>query len=61
MKLTLASTSKFKSEILDTVKLNHFLEESNFKEVSSNKDVYKYVMDLALGKALSIKNKVDSG
>lgn len=61
MKLTLASTSKFKSEILDTVKLNHFLEESNFEEVSSNKDVYKYVMDLALGKALSIKNKVDSG
>ena len=61
MKLTLASTSKFKSEILDTVKLNHFLEESNFEEVSSNKDVYKYVMDLALGKALSIKDKVDSG
>ncbi len=61
MKLTLASTSKFKSEILDTVKLNHFLEESNFEEISSNKDVYKYVMDLALGKALSIKNKVDSG
>ena len=61
MKLTLASTSKFKSEILDTVKLNHFLEKSNFEEVSSNKNVYKYVMDLAFGKALSIKNKVDSG
>lgn len=62
MKLTLASTSKFKSDILNTVKLNHFLIESNFEEVSPNfNDVYKYVKDLALGKALSVKDKVDSG
>ena len=41
---------------------NHFLIESNFEEVSPNfNDVYKYVKDLALGKALSVKDKVDSG
>ena len=62
MKLTLASTSKFKSDIMNTVKLNHFLIESDFEEVSPNfDDVYKYVEDLALGKAMSVLNKVDSG
>ena len=62
MKLTLASTSKFKSDIMNTVKLNHFLIESDFEEISSNfDDVYKYVEDLALGKAMSVLNKVDSG
>lgn len=62
MKLILASTSKFKSEILNTVKLNHFQVESDFEEISKNTDnVYKYVIDLARGKALSIKNKVDDG
>ena len=62
MKLTLASTSKFKSNIMNTVKLNHFLVESNFKETKENfKNVYEYVKDLALGKALSVKDKVDSG
>ncbi len=62
MKLTLASTSKFKSEIMTTVMLNHFVMKSNFDEISSNyNDVYKYVKDLALGKALSIKDNIDSG
>ena len=62
MKLTLASTSKFKSDIMNTVKLNHFLIKSDFEEVSKNfNNVYEYVKDLALGKALSVKDKVDTG
>ncbi len=62
MKLTLASTSKFKSDIMNTVKLNHFLIKSDFEEISKNfNNVYEYVKDLALGKALSVKDKVDTG
>ncbi len=62
MKLTLASTSKFKSDIMNKAKLNHFLIESDFEEISSNfNDVYKYVEDIALGKAMSVLNKVDNG
>lgn len=46
MKLVLASTSKFKNEILDKVGLNHSQMNSDFEELSPNKDnVYQYVKD----------------
>ncbi len=60
MKLVLASTSKFKNEILNKVGLNHSQMNSDFEELSSNKDnVYQYVKDLSYGKAKSIEDKVD--
>lgn len=55
MKLILASTSHFKSEILSKVGLNHSIFASNFEEVSNSKDVYQYVKDLSLGKAKSVE------
>lgn len=61
MKLILASTSKFKNEILDKVGINHDKMNSDFEEESTNtNDVYKYVKDLSLGKAKSIEDKVDN-
>ncbi len=52
MKLMLASTSKFKSEILSKVHLNHECVKSNFVEELDNRDdVYEYVKALSLGKA----------
>lgn len=61
MKLILASTSKFKSDILNTAHLFHKCIESNFEEESTKKDVYEYVCDLALGKAKSVENKENDG
>lgn len=61
MKVFLATTSKFKSDIMNTVKLNHYLIKSNFKEYSNKKDVYEYVKELSLGKANSVLNKVTEG
>lgn len=62
MKVTLASTSKYKSNILNTVKFNHCQIDCSFEEKSSNSDnVYEYVKDLALGKANSVESKVDGG
>ena len=58
MKLVLASTSKFKSTIMDKVKMSHINVASDFEEVSFNTDVYDYVKELALGKANSVKDKV---
>lgn len=60
MKLVLASTSKLKNEILEKVGLNHSQMNSDFEEISLNKDnVYQYVKDLSYGKAKSIEEKVD--
>ncbi len=62
MKVTLASTSKYKNNLLDIVKFNHYQVDCDFEEKSSNRgDVYNYVKDLALGKAKSVENKVDRG
>ena len=55
MKLVLASTSKFKSEILDKVKMKHHFVSSNYDDKKNIKDnVYEYVKKLSLGKANSI-------
>ena len=61
MKLVLASTSKFKNAIMDKVGMQHDKMNSDFDELSVNSgDVYQYVEDLALGKAKSIKDKVNN-
>lgn len=61
MKLVLAITSKFKSEILNKVNLKHLVLENNFDESTLKcDDVYEYVMNLAYGKANSVKCKKDS-
>lgn len=61
MKLTLASTSKFKNEIFDKVKLSHDSINPTCEEISSKKNPYEYVMELSLNKAKSIleKSKTD--
>lgn len=60
MKITLASTSKFKSEILNRVGLKHQTYPSQCEEISSNENPYEYVKELAFKKANSLKNKVDT-
>lgn len=61
MKITLASTSKFKNNILNTVKIKHDMVEPNFLENSKEKDVYKYVCELSLGKAQSVRKTIKEG
>lgn len=62
MKVTLASTSKFKNSLLDNVKFNHFQIDCKVEEKSENRgNVYQYVKDISLGKALSVKDVVDRG
>lgn len=62
MKLILASTSKYKSNVLNQAGLKHFVVESDFDEDSVEKnDVYDYVKKLSYGKALSVADKVNEG
>ncbi len=62
MKLVLASTNKFKSDIMDKVCMKHSLCESDYLEHEiDSSDVYSYVKAQSLGKANSIKDKIDSG
>ena len=62
MKVFLATTSKFKNEILDTVGIKHSMVESSFDEDSIiENNVYEYVKKLSLGKANSVIDKVDDG
>ena len=61
MKIVLATTSKFKNKIMDTVGIKHSMIESDFNEdLVSEKNVYEYVKKLALGKASSVKEKVNN-
>lgn len=53
--ITLASASKFKSEILSRVHIKHVCMASKCDEISAYKDPYKYVMSLAKNKAKSLK------
>ena len=62
MKLVLASTSKYKSNVLNQAGLKHFVVESDFDEDSVEKnDVYDYLKKLSYGKALSVVDKVKEG
>lgn len=56
MKITLASTSKFKNRILDTVHIKHDQISPNCEEHSTKKNPYEYVMDIAKQKLDSISN-----
>ena len=58
MKIVLASTSKQKNEILNTVHIKHSQIASDFEEKKQkNENVYSYVKRLAYGKAESIEKK----
>ena len=62
MKLILASTSKYKSNVLNQARLKHFVVESDFDEdLVEKNDVYDYVKKLSYGKALSVVDKVKEG
>lgn len=56
MKITLASTSKFKNQILDTVKIKHDQIAPTSDEISNHKDPYEYVKDIAKQKLDSVIN-----
>ncbi len=56
MKITLASTSKFKNNILNTVGIHHDSVSPTTEETSTKKDPYEYVKELSLNKAQSIIN-----
>lgn len=59
MEIVLASTSKFKSEILSKCHIKHKCMRINYEENSNESDYKKYVMELALGKAECLRNEVD--
>ena len=56
MKITLASTSKFKNQILDTVHIKHDKISPKCEEKSNYKDPYEYVKDIAKQKLDSVSN-----
>ena len=56
MKITLASTSKFKNNILNVVGINHNSVAPKCEELSNYQNPYDYVKDLSLKKATSIKD-----
>lgn len=62
MKLILASSSKFKREILDNVGIKHISVDSKYDEdISDYIDVYDYVKKLSLGKANGVINEFNEG
>lgn len=57
MKLVLASTSSFKSNVLKQACIKHIKKESNYIETKkNNEDVYEYVKRLSLEKAYSVNS-----
>ena len=55
MKLVLASTSSFKSDVLKQACIKHIKRESNYIEIKQDEeDVYEYVKRLSLEKAYSV-------
>ncbi len=61
VKITLASTSKYKRSILDRVHIKHDSIAPICDEISYESDPYKYVMDIAKQKVLSVQDKVFEG
>ena len=61
MKIILASTSKFKNEILTKVGIKHSNKSPLGEEISNQKDPYKYVCELSYNKAYSIQDKISEG
>lgn len=58
MEIVLASTSKFKSDILSRCHIKHKCMSIDYEENSNEIDYKKYVMELALGKAECLRNEV---
>ena len=59
--LVLASTSKYRRQILDQVFLKHMAIASEFEEKSNNREnPYTYVKGLSLGKAKNVASKVEN-
>lgn len=58
MEIVLASTSKFKSDILSRCHIKHKCLSIDYEENSNEIDYKKYVMELALGKAECLRNEV---
>lgn len=56
MKITLASTSKFKKEILNRVGIKHNSIDPKCEEISDHKNPYEYVKEISLNKARSIED-----
>lgn len=56
MKITLASTSKFKKEILNRVGIKHNSIDPKCEEISDHKNPYEYVKEISLNKAKSIED-----
>ena len=59
MKLILASNSKDRKKILDTLHINYEVIPSNIEENSSCKNVYDYVMDLSKQKASNVYKRTN--
>ena len=59
MEIVLASTSKFKSDILSRCHIKHKCMSIDYEENSNENDYKKYVMELALGKAECLRNEVN--
>lgn len=59
MKVFLATTSKFKNQILDTVGIKHSSIDSNYDEtLIKEENAYEYVKELAFNKANNVIDKV---
>ena len=56
MKITLASTSKFKKEILNRVGIKHNSVDPKCEEISDHKNPYEYVKEISINKARSIED-----
>ena len=59
MKIVLASGSKQRRDILDSMGLKYEIIKSNIEEKSKYKTPEKYVMDLSTQKGYAVKNKTD--
>lgn len=59
MRVILASSSKQRRELFDMIGLEYEVITSDVDEISSKKIPSKYVEELSLGKALSVKEKVE--
>ena len=58
MEIVLASTSKFKSDILSRCHIKHKCMSIDYEENSNESNYIEYVKELALGKAECLRNKV---
>ena len=58
MEIVLASTSKFKSDILSRCHIKHKCMSIDYEENSNESNYIEYVKELALGKAECLRNEV---